>query len=140
MAEALAAGADYLDMAMSLSHPHPDEPYARTHVKLGDEQFARASEWEKAGRLALLGIGAQQGAAFVLVDQGETDIGFGHGQTAQRIGHGLGFGPVGAQEFQPRGGGKEQVAQFDHRAAIARRRPHRPAAAADRLATLEAML
>ena len=26
---ALAAGAHYLDMAMSLSHPHPDEPYAR---------------------------------------------------------------------------------------------------------------
>ena len=32
----------YLDMAMSLSHPHPDEPYAKTGVKLGDEQFAKS--------------------------------------------------------------------------------------------------
>ncbi len=32
-----AAGADYLDMAMSLSHPHPDEPATRTGVMLGDE-------------------------------------------------------------------------------------------------------
>src|ERR687890_1742296 len=31
---ALAAAADYLDMAMSLSHPHPEQPYERTGVKL----------------------------------------------------------------------------------------------------------
>ena len=52
---AFAAGADYLDMAMSLSHPHPEAPYERTGVKLGDEQFARADAWEAAGRLALVG-------------------------------------------------------------------------------------
>jgi saccharopine dehydrogenase-like NADP-dependent oxidoreductase len=34
---AFAAGADYLDMAMSLSHPHPERPYTETGVKLGDE-------------------------------------------------------------------------------------------------------
>src|SRR5215472_4950559 len=39
---ALAAGVHYLDMAMSLSQPHPFEPYARTGVMLGDEQFALA--------------------------------------------------------------------------------------------------
>ena len=39
---ALDAGADYLDMAMSLSKPHPDAPYEKTGVKLGDEQFAKA--------------------------------------------------------------------------------------------------
>src|SRR3954463_13345315 len=43
---ALAAGATYLDMAMSLSRPHPERPYAETGVKLGDEQFALAAEWE----------------------------------------------------------------------------------------------
>src|SRR5919107_4957613 len=32
---AFAAGADYLDMAMSLSEPHPDAPYEKTGVKLG---------------------------------------------------------------------------------------------------------
>ena len=62
---AAAAGADYLDMAMSLSRPHPDAPYAKTGVKLGDEQFAAASEWESAGRLALVGIGVEPGLSDV---------------------------------------------------------------------------
>jgi saccharopine dehydrogenase (NAD+, L-lysine forming) len=51
---ALAAGADYLDMAMSMSD-------ARTGVKLGDEQFAVADRWTAAGRLALVGIGVEPG-------------------------------------------------------------------------------
>jgi len=62
---AFAAGADYLDMAMSLSHPHPSEPYAEVGVKLGDEQFAKAAEWEAAGRLALVGIGVEPGLSDV---------------------------------------------------------------------------
>src|SRR5262245_58985489 len=48
---AFAAGADYLDMAMSLSEPHPDAPYEKTGVKLGDAQFAETKRWEDAGRL-----------------------------------------------------------------------------------------
>ncbi|MFL6100717.1 MAG: saccharopine dehydrogenase family protein [Actinomycetales bacterium] len=62
---AFAAGADYLDMAMSLSRPHPETPYAETGVKLGDEQFARAEEWSAAGRLALCGIGVEPGLSDV---------------------------------------------------------------------------
>jgi len=62
---ALAARADYLDMAMSLSHPHPDHPYEECGVKLGDEQFAAAGEWESAGRLALVGIGVEPGLSDV---------------------------------------------------------------------------
>jgi saccharopine dehydrogenase (NAD+, L-lysine-forming) len=62
---ALEAGADYLDMAMSLSVPHPEQPYARVGVKLGDEQFARAAEWETAGRLALCGMGVEPGLSDV---------------------------------------------------------------------------
>jgi saccharopine dehydrogenase-like NADP-dependent oxidoreductase len=58
---AFAAGVDYMDMANSLSRPHPDEPYSKAGVKLGDEQFARAGEWERAGRLALLGMGMDPG-------------------------------------------------------------------------------
>src|SRR3954447_19293244 len=54
---ALAAGVDYLDMAMSLSRPHPERPYEETGVKLGDEQFALSGQWEAAGRLALVGMG-----------------------------------------------------------------------------------
>jgi len=62
---ALGAGVHYLDMAMSLSQPHPDEPYARTGVKLGDEQFALAAQWEEAGKLALAGIGVEPGLSDV---------------------------------------------------------------------------
>ncbi|MEO7131093.1 MAG: saccharopine dehydrogenase C-terminal domain-containing protein [Dermatophilaceae bacterium] len=58
---ALAAGADYLDMAMSLSSRHESHPYERVGVKLGDEQFERAAHWESAGRLALVGIGVEPG-------------------------------------------------------------------------------
>src|SRR6478735_11547000 len=62
---ALAGGADYLDMAMSLSVRHPDKPYELTGVKLGDEQFAVEKQWEAAGRLALVGIGVEPGLSDV---------------------------------------------------------------------------
>jgi saccharopine dehydrogenase-like NADP-dependent oxidoreductase len=62
---ALAAGADYLDMAMSLSEPHPTNPHEETGIKLGDDQFAQSSDWEKAGRLALVGIGVEPGLSDV---------------------------------------------------------------------------
>ncbi|GGO28514.1 ATP-binding protein [Microbispora rosea subsp. aerata] len=62
---ALAAGAHYLDMAMSLSRPHPERPHELCGVKLGDAQFAMAAEWEKAGRLALVGIGVEPGLSDV---------------------------------------------------------------------------
>jgi len=64
-AGALAAGADYLDMAMSLSEPHPTEPHSQTGVKLGDDQFAQAPDWETAGRLALVGMGVEPGLSDV---------------------------------------------------------------------------
>ncbi|WP_282688454.1 MULTISPECIES: saccharopine dehydrogenase C-terminal domain-containing protein [unclassified Streptomyces] len=62
---ALAAGVDYLDMAMSLSSPHPDRPYEECGVKLGDGQFERAGAWEEAGRLALVGVGVEPGLSDV---------------------------------------------------------------------------
>jgi len=62
---AYAGGADYLDMAMSLSRPHADSPHSLTGVKLGDEQFAVAGDWERAGRLALVGIGVEPGLSDV---------------------------------------------------------------------------
>lgn len=62
---ALEAGTTYLDMAMSLSHPHPDDPYRTPGVKLGDEQFAMAEEWERRGQLALCGIGVEPGLSDV---------------------------------------------------------------------------
>jgi saccharopine dehydrogenase-like NADP-dependent oxidoreductase len=62
---ALAAGADYLDMAMSLSRPDAVAPYERTGVKLGDDQFARADALAAAGRLALVGMGVEPGLSDV---------------------------------------------------------------------------
>ncbi|MGN6696101.1 MAG: saccharopine dehydrogenase family protein, partial [Aquihabitans sp.] len=62
---AFAAGCDYVDMAMSLSQPHPDRPYEECGVKLGDEQFAVAEQWEAAGRLALVGMGVEPGLSDV---------------------------------------------------------------------------
>ncbi len=62
---AFAGGADYLDMAMSLSRPHPDKPYEQTGLKLGDEQFAKTDAWRAAGRLALVGMGVEPGLSDV---------------------------------------------------------------------------
>jgi saccharopine dehydrogenase (NAD+, L-lysine forming) len=62
---ALQAGTHYLDMAMSLSHPDTEAPYRRTGVKLGDDQFALAAQWEQAGKLALAGMGVEPGLSDV---------------------------------------------------------------------------
>ncbi|MFI6238789.1 saccharopine dehydrogenase C-terminal domain-containing protein [Micromonospora sp. NPDC050795] len=64
---AFAAGADYLDMAMSLSH-------VETGVKLGDEQFALADTWSAAGRLALCGIGVEPGLSDVFARYAADDL------------------------------------------------------------------
>ena len=64
-AAARAAGCTYLDMAMTLSSPHPERPHELPGVKLGDEQFARDGEWREAGALALLGIGVEPGLSDV---------------------------------------------------------------------------
>lgn len=58
---ARAAGCHYLDMAMSLSRRHPDEPYAKVGVMLGSEQFEQAPLWEADDLLALVGIGVEPG-------------------------------------------------------------------------------
>lgn len=68
------AGATYLDMAMSLSHPHPDRPHELTGVKLGDEQFAKEGEWADAGRLALVGIGVEPGLSDVFARYAEDEL------------------------------------------------------------------
>jgi len=60
-----AAGVDYMDMAMSLSHPHPDRPHELSGEKLGDRQFEKAGAWEQAGRLAFVGMGVEPGLSDV---------------------------------------------------------------------------
>jgi saccharopine dehydrogenase (NAD+, L-lysine forming) len=69
-----AGGAVYLDMAMSLSRPHPDQPFELPGVKLGDEQFAQAEKWADAGRLALVGIGVEPGLSDVFARYAEDEL------------------------------------------------------------------
>src|SRR5207247_10377308 len=64
-AAALEAGSTYLDMAMTLSRPHPERPYEQPGGKLGDEQFAADELWREAGLLALVGIGVEPGLSDV---------------------------------------------------------------------------
>jgi len=62
---AFACNVKYMDMAMTLSNPHPVNPYQETGIKLGDYQFERAHLWEEKGLLALLGMGVEPGMADV---------------------------------------------------------------------------
>jgi saccharopine dehydrogenase-like NADP-dependent oxidoreductase len=60
-----AARVTYLDMAMTLSQRHRTDPYRQTGMMLGDLQFAEAEAWERAGQLALVGIGVEPGLSDV---------------------------------------------------------------------------
>jgi len=59
------ADVTYMDMAMTLSEPHPTHPFEKAGVKLGDYQFERAAAWEEKGQLAVVGMGIEPGAADV---------------------------------------------------------------------------
>jgi saccharopine dehydrogenase-like NADP-dependent oxidoreductase len=71
---AYQAGCLYIDMAMTLSRPHPTDPYCRTGVKLGDYQFERAAKWEKKGLLALVGMGVEPGLSDVFARYAEKHL------------------------------------------------------------------
>jgi saccharopine dehydrogenase-like NADP-dependent oxidoreductase len=62
---AFDAKVTYLDMAMTLSHPHPERPYELPGEMLGDKQLAEHEQWERAGLLALVGIGVEPGLSDV---------------------------------------------------------------------------
>jgi saccharopine dehydrogenase-like NADP-dependent oxidoreductase len=62
---AFAEGVHYMDMALTLSVPHPTDPYGKTNIKMGDYQFAKHEAWEKKGLLALVGMGMDPGAVNV---------------------------------------------------------------------------
>ena len=60
------AGANYMDMAMSLSEPHETDPFHQPGIKLGDQQYALHDQWERAGLLALVGMGVEPGLSNIL--------------------------------------------------------------------------
>ncbi len=59
------AGVMYMDMAMTLSQPHPTDPFHQAGVKLGDYQFEKSGDWEEKGLLAVVGLGVEPGMADV---------------------------------------------------------------------------
>lgn len=59
------AGANYIDMALGLSSPHPDAPYQKPGRMLGAEQFDDDPQWREAGLLALVGMGVEPGLSNV---------------------------------------------------------------------------
>jgi saccharopine dehydrogenase (NAD+, L-lysine forming) len=71
---AFEARVTYLDMAMTLSHPHPERPYELPGAMLGDYQLARSEAWEKAGLLALVGIGVEPGLSDVFAAQAAHEL------------------------------------------------------------------
>jgi len=58
---AYEAGCTYLDMAMTLSEPHPEHPFEEVGRPLGAEQFDAHDAWAAKGQLALCGIGVEPG-------------------------------------------------------------------------------
>ena len=70
----LNAGCNYLDMAMTLSEQHPDDPYNKSGVLLGDYQYAKAKQWEDKGRLAVLGMGIDPGVSEVFAKYAEKEL------------------------------------------------------------------
>ena len=69
-----AADVCYMDMAMSLSHPHPERPFEESGEKLGDRQFAKAGDWEAAGRLALVGLGVEPGLSDIFARYAQDEL------------------------------------------------------------------
>src|SRR5437879_11965140 len=62
---AFEARVTYLDMAMTLSHPHPERPHELPGELLGAYQLARHEQWQQEGVLALVGIGVEPGLSDV---------------------------------------------------------------------------
>ena len=93
---ALGAGANYMDMAVSLSKPHPDSPFEKPGLKLGDEQLERAADWQKSGKLALVGMG---------MDPGLTDVFAAH--AVKHL-----FDESGVEQVHVRDGGDLEITGF----------------------------
>ena len=90
---AFDAKVTYLDMAMTLSHPHPERPHELPGEMLGDLQLAQHEEWEQAGLLALVGIGVEPGLSDIFARYAADELFFEH------------RGSGGARRCRPGGGG-----------------------------------
>ncbi len=73
-AAAFEARVTYLDMAMTLSHPHPERPHELPGEMLGNKQLERHEDWEQAGLLALVGIGVEPGLSDIFARYGADEL------------------------------------------------------------------
>ena len=96
---AYEAGCIYMDMAMSLSEPHPVDPYNQCHIKIGDYQFERHDQWTVKGLLAVVGAGVEPGMADVFARYAEKhffdeieEIGIRDGNNLEVEGYDIFFG------------------------------------------------
>ncbi len=64
----------YMDMAMTLSKPHPERPYELPGTMLGEHQLAQHELWEQAGLLALVGIGVEPGLSDVFASYAAQEL------------------------------------------------------------------
>jgi len=64
----------YLDMAMTLSRPHPERPHELPGKMLGEYQLAQHEAWERAGLLALVGIGVEPGLSDVFAKYASEEL------------------------------------------------------------------
>jgi saccharopine dehydrogenase-like NADP-dependent oxidoreductase len=71
---AFEARVTYLDMAMTLSHPHPERPYELPGKMLGEHQLARHEDWQQAGLLALVGIGVEPGLSDIFAKHAAEEL------------------------------------------------------------------
>jgi saccharopine dehydrogenase-like NADP-dependent oxidoreductase len=71
---AFEAGVGYLDMATSLSEPHPTDPFNLPGVPLANYQFPKHDAWHAAERLAILGTGMDPGLTDVFARYAADDL------------------------------------------------------------------
>jgi saccharopine dehydrogenase (NAD+, L-lysine forming) len=64
----------YLDMAMTLSAPHPQHPYELPGTMLGEHQLGQHERWRQAGLLALVGIGVEPGLSDVFASYAAQEL------------------------------------------------------------------
>lgn len=96
---AFETGCNYMDMAMSLSEPHPDRPYSNCHIKLGDYQLDCHAQWEDKGLLAVVGSGVEPGMSDIYARYAEKhffdeieEIGIRDGNNFEIEGYDIAFG------------------------------------------------
>jgi len=88
----------YLDMAMTLSHPHPERPHELPGRMLGEMQLAQSERWQQAGLLALVGIGVEPGLSDLFARHAADELFSDIGEVGVRDGADL---RVEGYEFAP---------------------------------------